>query len=171
MERLAGPTSITTSGLVIDASYQGGKVAYLDASGQHGLIAADADQTPATSGIRWYNGTYTLMGATGTAIGTGSANTTAIIASQGEVATSYAAGLARAYDGGGYGDWYLPSKDELNQLYLNREAIGGFRDAYYWSSSESEANANVAWHQYFGTGAQQTYYKGDRGRVRAVRTF
>ena len=91
-------------------------------------------------------------GATATALFTGSANITTIIAVQGPIATSYAAGLARAYNGGGYTDWYLPSKDELNKLYLSKEAIGGFVYVCYWSSSESDA-VN-AWAQYFADGYQ-----------------
>ena len=63
-------------------------------------------------------------GAAGTELGTGFSNTDKIIASQGRIATNYAAGLARAYNGGGYTDWYLPSKNELNKLFLNRVAIG-----------------------------------------------
>ena len=114
--------------------YQGGVVFYIFEDGEtgyvagetHGLIAAVADQS---SGIRWYNGSYVTTGATGTAIGTGSANTDAIIDAQGATETSYAAGLARAYAAGGYTDWFLPSKDELNKMYLKKEileAVSGF---------------------------------------------
>ena len=88
---------------------------------------------------------------------------------QGEVYASYAAGLARAYSSGGYGDWYLPSKDELNKLYLNRLAIGGFASAGYWSSSESDPHS--AWGQGFGDGYQANDGKRATGRVRAVRAF
>ena len=161
--------------LVVGDAYQGGKVAYLlvsgdpgyDANTQHGLIAATSDQS---TGIRWYNGANTTTGATGTAIGTGLSNTNTIITSQGGTPTSYAAGLARSYTGGGYTDWYLPSKDELEKLSYNREIIGGFFNFYYWSSSEFDESK--AWFQTFFTGVQSTSVKGElRPLVRAIRSF
>jgi hypothetical protein len=88
---------------------------------------------------------------------------------QGGTATSYAAGLARAYSGGDYNDWYLPIKDELNKLYLNRVAIGGFAGHYYWSSSEG--NADYVWDQGFSDGFQSYSSKDFKDRVRAVRAF
>jgi len=172
-------TWTTTNKLLsIGDVYQGGKVAYIlqavdpgyDATIQKGLIAATSDQS---TGIRWYNGSFTTTGATGTAIGTGLSNTNAIIASQGETATSYAAGLARAYAGGGYTDWYLPSKEELNKLRMNRDGIGGFADDYYWSSSEYSVDGVLAWYQNFNIGADQgAIDKGIRTfNVRAIRAF
>jgi hypothetical protein len=77
--------------------------------------------------------------------------------------------LARAYAGGGYTDWYLPSKDELNKLYLNRIAIGGFADIYYWSSTEVVSHS--AWYQNFYDGSQGTNYKNYTYAVRAIRAF
>ena len=70
-----------------------------------------------------------------------------------------------------YDDWYLPSKEELNQLYLNRSAVGGFTSGVYWSSTEG--NAVNAWHQSFDGGIQNYsyYYKDDEWRVRPVRAF
>jgi hypothetical protein len=160
--------------LAIGNAYQGGKVAYIFHLGDpgyvagqtHGLIAARADQS---TGIRWYNGAYTATGATATALGTGFSNTDMIIGKQGTPATSYAAGVARAYHGGGYTDWYLPSKDELNKLYLRQAAIGGFGPHYYWSSSEYDAN--TAWYQAFDISSQWSVMKSSPSWVRAVRAF
>jgi len=176
-------TAIFPETLVVGDSYGGGIVAYIlqsgdlgyDASAQHGLIAATADRSTTGAGgyinwyFSWYTGSSTTTGATATALGTGLANTDTIILIQGGIATSYAAGLARAYRGGGYDDWFLPSKDELDILYINQVAIGGFADSTYWSSSEDDAE--FAWCQYFGNGNQHNYSKNLVCRVRAVRYF
>ena len=71
---------------------------------------------------------------------------------------------------GGYSDWYLPSKGELNQLYLNRVAVGVFYVNWYWSSSEGDSNG--AWEQNFANGIQTNsikYY--GYNIVHAVRAF
>jgi hypothetical protein len=157
----------------VGESYGGGIVFYITDGGAHGLIAATSDQGP----IKWYNTGYSTTGAAATAIGTGLANTNTIINSQAGTATSYAAGLARAYTVGGYTDWYLPSKDELNLMYANigkgasspNYNIGGFADNYYWSSTEF--NNFYAWNQGFSDGDWNIKVKYYPVYVRAIRAF
>lgn len=156
--------------------YQGGVIFYLDGSGG-GLICAINDQDAGGSGIQWYNGISTTTGATATAVGSGQANTTAIIANQG--AGSYAATICDDYTGGGYTDWFLPSQDELYEMYLNKAAIestaianggSGFSTIYwYWSSSEF--NYTHVRDQKFDTFNQGISEKQFNRKVRAVRAF
>lgn len=159
----------------------GGLVFYTTDGGLHGLEAAPTDQS---TGITWAiaaNQTTSVAG-TSTAIGTGSANTNLIIAQNGAGST-YAAGLARAYNGGGKSDWFLPSFDELNNMYINLQKgtdessatytpVGNFTDTYYWSSSEVSGYYFSCWVQgflsYGGTGQ---YGKDSLLYVRAVRAF
>ena len=63
--------------------------------------------------------------------------------------------------------WRLPTKDELNMLYKNKEEIGGFVNYYYWSSTENDFNS--AWFQYFFNGYQYFNFKFNTNYVRAVR--
>jgi hypothetical protein len=158
---------ISTTGnstLTIGDSYQGGKIFWLDASGQHGLIAATADQS---TGIQWYNGSNTTTNSVRDGIGAGKFNTERIIANQGPGA--YAAQICANYKGGNYGDWYLPSKYELNLLYLQKAAIGGFRGLDYWSSTEY--GSNDAWITDFANGFPYYYNKSNGVSVRSVRAF
>ena len=142
----------------------GGKVFYLtDSSGHHGLEAAPVDQAFAPWGCY---GTL-ISGAQNTAVGTGAANTAAIVAGCAEAGT--AAKVAEAYTLNDYTDWYLPSRDELNLLYAQKFVVGGFANSYYWSSSEGSSNG--AWYQYFDDGDQYSFNKGNPLPVRAVRAF
>ena len=147
----------------IGQSYGGGIIFYIDGTGLHGLISATSDQS---TGAPW--GCFpTSIPGTSTALGTGQANTTAIIA--GCITAGIAAQLCNALTLNGYSDWFLPSRDELNQMYLQKTVIGGFANYAYWSSSEWADGA--AWGQYFPNGSQTSYYKSNPYYVRAVRAF
>ena len=161
---------------------QGGIVFWVDETGQHGLVAAKEDQS---TGVRWYAGTYGNTQAKGDGPFSGEANTSIIIAAQvaiGDDGSTYAARICnelQVTEGGKtYGDWYLPSKEELNLMYQNKATIdatagvnggSGFARSYYWSSTEY--SNYYAWLQGFANGYQDSYSKDGAVRVRAVRAF
>jgi hypothetical protein len=167
--------SFTTSVLAIGNTFQGGIVAYILLSGDpgytagetHGLIAAPSDLADA----RWGCNNVTISGADGTAIGTGNQNTIDIMAGCSEV--GIAARLCSDLVLNGYSDWYLPSKDELNKLYINQVAIGGFNNPpYYDYWTSTEYSSSEAWGQYFGNSNQYNNGKNlTYIHVRAIRSF
>ena len=157
----------------------GGIIFYVDETGEHGLAC---DTSDISTGIQWYNGVYKVINSRGDGVAAGEMNTMLIIAQQtidsttGNFAALICANLVR----GSYGDWYLPSKEELNLMYMNKEAInatavanGGssFANAHYWSSTEY--NSFDAWEQSFMDGNQDWRIKASAPdyRVRAVRAF
>jgi hypothetical protein len=171
----ANPYVINATGgattLTIGQFYQGGIIFWLDATGQHGLIADTTDQS---AGIRWYNGQYRYTGTSGDGLYAGVMNTALIVATQMLIsqAGSFAAKVCADYsvtdNGVTYGDWYLPSQYELNLLYLQKTAVGNFA-GIYWSSTEY--NSQFAWFQNFDNGFQLYEYKDVTYKVRAVRAF
>jgi prepilin-type N-terminal cleavage/methylation domain-containing protein len=114
------------------------------------------------------NRTTAVSGADGLLIGTGAQNTIDIVAQSGNVAATSAAAYASDYTYGGFSDWFLPSKDELTELYTNRNSVG-FSTDFYWSSSESAASS--AWTHAFDFGAQGYGTKSNTTYVRPVRSF
>ena len=115
----------------------------------------------------WCDNISATTGAVGTTIGTGMSNTT--IADK--LCTSGAIQIAVDYVNNGKTDWFLPSREELDPMYINKHALGGFVTDHYWSSSEYDAL--IAWSQYFGTtaGTQANLGKSSSNRVRPVRAF
>ncbi len=178
-------TCTTTSGgstptpCAVGAYGPGGGVIFYDAGseqswGRYLEAAPSGWNTGADPTLEWgvndgvNCSTLNITGAVGTDIGTGLANTTAITAACTTAARAPAAWAAKNYTGGGV-SWFLPSKDELNQLYLRKAVVGGLDGDYYWSSSQSDASN--ARDQRFSDGFQDTYGKGNSGEVRPVRAF
>jgi hypothetical protein len=175
---------VTFTALVIGQVYGGGgQLYYLLQPGDPGYKAGEAHglvviSSPSENTInsRWMYAPNKLIG-TSIALGTGNSNTTFIVGGQGSAPADtifYAATFCYNMAWGGRTDWYLPSKDELNKLYINRDKIPGLTENgrnYYWSSSE--AGQNDAWIQSFVTGAQSTYFKGTVSGilVRPIRSF
>lgn len=179
--------SIITVGYTVGQQVLGGVVFWVDENGTHGLIAAKED-TNVSSEVVW-GAPNVQVGAASDGIYAGSMNTGLEVARQFASTpantTNYAALICANYsvqtDGTSacaspgiagescYGDWYLPSKFELNQLYIQKTVIGGFADDYYWSSTESSANG--AWRQNFTNGEQGVPTKANHFRVRCIRAF
>ena len=183
----------------------GGRVFYVDTEGRYNdFDYLEVAPTDASSGAAWSTTTpdcglqadtscdEAFLTTSGEAlnllaIGTGRAATAAIIAHHdagGVAKADYAAGVADAYTTPTASDWFLPSKDELNEMckYARNtsQAAGadivctggvlrdGFSD-YYWSSSEYLVN--TAWVQYFSFGNQGNGTKSNANYTRPIRAF
>ncbi|NCA77507.1 MAG: DUF1566 domain-containing protein [Alphaproteobacteria bacterium] len=159
-------TTLPTQTYHIGQNFAGGIIFYIDSTGLHGLIAAPTDQSIAA---QWGCSSKTI-GGTSTGIGSGQANTTRIV--NGCSTAGIAARICDDLFMNGYGDWFLPSQDELNQMYLQQNVIGGFTSGFYWSSSESTFNPSTsAYLQGFPGGNQYGGRKYDTYHVRAIRAF
>lgn len=151
----------------IGDSYGGGIVAYIFQLGDngyvsgecHGLIVANSDIGP-TFGPTW--GCSGVNISTSQSLGYGMSNTINILSSCTD--TSIAAKLCYDYsvtvNGITYNDWFLPSIEEINKFYINKDIIGGYTNANaYWSSS-----------QYSSTSAMVQYYLGGYLNVSKAQT-
>lgn len=162
--------------------YGGGIVFYVNKSGQHGLIAALED---AYDSFQWNNGANKVTGATSDGVGAGEMNTAIIVSAQsisnpfGNFAAKVAYDYSVQDDGSTpctrsleeicYDDWYLPSREELNLLYQQKDVLDGFASYGYWSSTEYD-RFNT-WVQDFVSGDQNYYAKNTPFYVRAIRAF
>jgi hypothetical protein len=160
---------------------------YLEAAPANWLAGTTGDPLRSWATNVNSNQTTAVSGADGTAIGSGYQNSRDIDAQTGNVAASSAAVLAREYGGGSKSDWFLPSKDELNELckYAKNTgqaaggatrcsgganaAVRGFSTGGYWSSSETDDSD--AWFQGFFYGGQYNDSKHYTASVRPVRAF
>ena len=189
-----GTYSAETSGILSKTCANGGVCAVGDTGPGGGKIFLTPSTTGNSTGkyfeaaptswnggadptVNWCNITNGAVGvsAQGTSIGSGQGNSTAI----GSYCSSGAAVTARAYRGGGFSDWFLPSEDELNALQAVRVTIGGFESATYWSSTEIASGRSgafagptrEAYPVYFPTGGSNLWYKSQSYHVRPVRMF
>ena len=164
---------------------QGGIVFWVDETRQHGLICAKQDQS---TGVKWCPGTFGNSQSKGDGPFAGETNTSIIIAAHvaiGDDGSTYAARICNELkiteNGKTYGDWYLPSKEELNLMYQNKSAIDAtalansgseFANGIYWSSTEYDLSS--VWSQDLNDGMQHSvaFLKDDNSlRVRAIRAF
>jgi hypothetical protein len=155
----------------------GGVVFWVDpADNTHGLVCAfsdygtkinwgcDGTDLPSVPNVADNGGNPTGAGAE---IGDGVTNTNAILID----CPSVSAALSARTEGA---DWFLPSINELKEMFTNRatlEGIEGFVGlvGIYWSSTE--VDSNDAWKQAFSNGNQDYDFKGFTNNVRAVRAF
>lgn len=156
----------------IGENYGGGIVFFVYDNGQHGLISSIQDLDSVGTAPPWYNGNYIETNAIrNDGILAGRLNTDVIISKQGN--GRYAASVCAQYLGGGFSDWYLPSKYELNLLYLQKNIVGGFPSgagaAVYFSSTEG--NSTQVWRQDFENGDQFLGPKNVTDGLRAIRAF
>ena len=162
--------------------YQGGVVFYLltpddkdvdgyDSGKTQGLICALEDLEGSYKWSHPINGVEQEVTETKEEMGYGTSNTDKILVKLGSVNQNYAAYQATTYQGGGYDDWYLPSKHELNRIYENLKNYSNmqFKDASYWSSSE-KGRYNACRHNLVNNGQSQVL-KSNTYLVRPVRSF
>jgi antitoxin component YwqK of YwqJK toxin-antitoxin module len=142
----------------------GGKIVYLDATLQHGLEVAPKDLANAT----WCTNESNVV-AIETAVGSGAKNTAAIVAGCSFGIKDNAAGIADAYILNGFDNWFLPSLDELNILYILKSEIGGFDNNGYWSSTDHDLA--YAKSIFFNNGIEFNQQKIAKISVRAIRAF
>jgi len=152
--------------ILVGQTYGGGIVFYVDGTGKHGLIAA----TDNGEGKRAQWGCYeTPIDETSLAVGSGKDNTAAIVNScKGPGSAGIAAKICSELVLNGYNDWFLPSKNELNLLYIQKELVG-YEHGYYWSSSEFDSH--FAWFQHFDFGFQDYLNKDFSYYYRPIRAF
>jgi len=157
---------------IIGDFHYGGVIFYIDQTGEHGLVCAVIDQS---DGAEWGCQGTPISGADGTAIGTGAQNTADIIA--GCTTAGIGAKLCADLSLNSFDDWFLPSKDELNEMYTNITIINSTSTANsgtemtneYWCSSEHDLN--FAKIQSLSTGNQVNSGKANLKKVRAIRSF
>ena len=173
-------TSLTTQTAThsIGESFGGGIVFYVWDNGRHGLISATTNLSVGNIGLFVWGPTANYVMAIRNGINAGMSNTERIIIKQGAGIGNYAALIAAHYQFNGngwgdYGDWYLPSKYELQLLFKQKNVVGGFTSTtYVWSSTEADDKTAYTLNFFSSTGTVQAEAKNLNPRfVRAIRSF
>lgn len=153
--------------LTIGDTYQGGIIFYIDKTGCHGLVAKTTDE----GNIQWKTSNSDSW-AISDGIYVGAQNTKRILYLGGlnSIVTPAATACDILVDGG-FDDWYLPSRAELDLMYLNlhTQGLGNFMNDYYWSSSES--TSYNAYFVRFSNGFTGVQVFSTSNYVRAIRAF
>jgi hypothetical protein len=170
----------TTTPPKIGDLYGGGVVFYIaptptDLDGDGDLDTGLVCSTKNQGKKQWSNSSSILTDATRPGIGEGGLNTRDIISVQGAPLSDYAAGIASTYAGGGFTDWFLPSMNELKEMFDHKADIDDESseplkpNVYYWSSSEFQYSSAYTYKKnpgdFLAQGKNLTYW------VRAIRAF
>jgi len=139
----------------------GGLVAEVLGNNQYKIVSVELFNDASSQYIIWGDTANETFGRSFT---DGITNTDAMLAT--DPLSETAATISRAYNGGGFNDWYLPAIDELEPLYQNR-VILGLNSNFYWSSTES--STTFAYVKSFGNGSNAISQKSSANNVRAVR--
>jgi hypothetical protein len=152
----------------------GGVVFHVSATDIY-VVAKEDITDGATTTFEWGCRGTDIASAEGTAVGTGQANTTAIVT--GCSSTDSAAYMCSNLTLNTFSDWFLPSKDELALVYNNKstlESVSGFNafgSNNYWTSTQVVDNVNDAYLTFFFNGNQPTNNKNGTHKVRAIRSY
>ncbi len=151
----------------------GGIIFYIDSTtscpNQHGMVCALTDQV--TTIEYPYSAYQTWSTIVDTAIGKGKQNTNTIQAGFGTSTSNNVAAICKNYQGGGYTDWFLPSLNELQELYKHKDKVSSLSQNWYWTSN-SFINPNFIVYAYevnFSNGTRSSGFID--ANVRAVRNF
>jgi hypothetical protein len=174
----AAPMNSSATYSVGDRGPAGGIIFYVNPSATDGWRYLEAAPASTEARVAWSTNSQLNIRGTNVEIGAGKQNTQTIVTyALNNGVSCRAVTVCDNLKSGGYDDWFLPSKSELNLMfvYLHEAGIGGFKADWYWSSSLN-GDRGFAWTQLFSNGSQQDAYSfggENRGEVyvRAIRQF
>lgn len=167
--------SFTTSYAIGETGPAGGFIFYDKGVSSNGWRYLEANYADYSSGIGWWNGTWTYKDMVGispnTGLGSGKANTLLIIAANNNL--NNAAKVCDDYSYNGFTDWYLPSSEELQLMCQNLYSAGkgNFTPNFYWSSTDTNRIHNATWMQFNGSYVRTDSGRNDVNLVRPIRQF